>query len=175
MRQFKLIIGVVNITTGKDTVTIWTSEQGTSLVFAWKICVRLSNGPVSKWWSETWTEKSLFIVQNVLYFNGQPSHMTLAFEYQTPKLSGIHMNLVLRCFGIHMVTVDVVGKSYTRGRIRCSITLLAFEPWLPPPPVRALLLLGSVLVPGPFSTSTRRLSKTFSLFSMPNINVLCHK
>ena len=39
------------------------------------------------------------MVQNVKYFNGPPSHVTLPFEYRTPILSGIHM------FGIQMVTV----------------------------------------------------------------------
>ena len=42
------------------------------------------------------------MVQNVRYSNGPPSHVTLPFEYRTPILPGIQMNLV---FGIQMVTV----------------------------------------------------------------------
>ena len=34
------------------------------------------------------------MVQNVRYLNGPPSHVTLQFAYQSPKLSGIQMNLV---------------------------------------------------------------------------------
>ena len=37
------------------------------------------------------------MVQNVQYLNGPPSHVTLPFEYLTPILSGIQMNLVFRC------------------------------------------------------------------------------
>ena len=56
--------------------------------------------PVVKWWSETWTEKSLFMVKNVWYYsNGPPNHMTLPFEYRTPILPGIQV------FDIQMVTV----------------------------------------------------------------------
>ena len=42
------------------------------------------------------------MVQNVHYLNGLPSQVTLPFEYRTPILSSIQMNLV---FGIQMVTV----------------------------------------------------------------------
>ena len=49
--------------------------------------------------------KSLFMVQNVLYSNGQPSHVALPFEYWPSILSSIQMN---RVFGIQMVTV--LGK-----------------------------------------------------------------
>ena len=48
-------------------------------------------------WKPVW--KSLFMVQNVRYTNGLPSHMILPFEYRTPILSGIQV------FGIQMVTV----------------------------------------------------------------------
>ena len=41
-----------------------------------------------------WIEKSLIMVQNVLYLSGPPSHVTLPFEYSTPILSGIQMNPV---------------------------------------------------------------------------------
>ena len=63
--------------------------------------------PVVKWWSENLTEKGLFMVQNVRYSNGPPSHVTLPFEYGTPILpysdeSGIQV------FGIKMVTVKRV-------------------------------------------------------------------
>ena len=37
------------------------------------------------------------MVQNVWYLNGQPSHVTLPFEYWTPILSIIQINLVFRC------------------------------------------------------------------------------
>ena len=50
--------------------------------------VRYSNGGL-----KNRTEKSLFVVQNVRYYNGPPSHVTLPFEYQTSIL----MNLVFRC------------------------------------------------------------------------------
>ena len=53
--------------------------------------------PVTKWWSENRTEKSLFMIQNVQYLKVPPSHMTLPFKYWTPKLSGIQMNPVFRC------------------------------------------------------------------------------
>ena len=57
---------------------------------------------VVKWsgigmWSENLTEKSLFMVQNVRYSNVPPSHVTLPFEYRTPILFSIQMNLVFRC------------------------------------------------------------------------------
>ena len=42
-----------------------------------------------------------FMVQNVRYLNGPPSHMTLSYEYRTPILSGIQV------FGIQMVTLFV--------------------------------------------------------------------
>ena len=58
--------------------------------------VRLSNGPVFKWWSENRTEKSLFIVLDVQYLNGPPSHVTLPFEYWTSILSGIQMNPIFK-------------------------------------------------------------------------------
>ena len=46
------------------------------------------------------------MVQNVRYSNGLPSHVTLPFEYRTPKLCGNQMNL-----GIQMVTVELLmGK-----------------------------------------------------------------
>ena len=48
--------------------------------------------PMVKWsgiqmvaWKPDW--KTLFMVQNVRYLNGLPSHVTLPFEYQTPTLS----------------------------------------------------------------------------------------
>ena len=44
------------------------------------------------------------MVQNVHYLNGLPSQVTLPFEYRTPILSSIQMNLV---FGIQMVTVFI--------------------------------------------------------------------
>ena len=44
---------------------------------------------------------SWFMVQNVPYWNGPPSHMTLPFEYQTSLLSGI------RVFSIQIVTVYI--------------------------------------------------------------------
>ena len=47
-------------------------------------------------WTQDW--KSLFMVQNVWYTNGPPSHLTLPFEYRTLILSGIQMNLVFRCW-----------------------------------------------------------------------------
>ena len=62
----------------------------------------LSNGLVFEWWSENQTEK-LFLVQNVLYSNGPPSHVTLPCEYRTPILSGIQV------FGIQIVTVFKLG------------------------------------------------------------------
>ena len=34
-------------------------------------------------------EKRLFMVRNVRYLNGPPSHVTLSFEYWTPILTGI--------------------------------------------------------------------------------------
>ena len=46
---------------------------------------------------KTGLKKRLFIVQNVWYLNGLPSHVTLPFEYRTPILSGIQMNPVFRC------------------------------------------------------------------------------
>ena len=46
---------------------------------------------ILEWWSENWTEKSLFMVQNVWYLNGLPSDLTLPFEYCTPIMSGIQM------------------------------------------------------------------------------------
>ena len=46
---------------------------------------------VFKWWSENRTEKSLFMVQNVQYSTGPPSHVTLTFEYWPPILSGIQI------------------------------------------------------------------------------------
>ena len=36
----------------------------------------MSNGLLFEWWSENRTEKSLFMVQNVQFANGPPSHMT---------------------------------------------------------------------------------------------------
>ena len=45
------------------------------------------------------------MVQNVLYLNDLPSHVTLPFEYWTPILSGIQMNQV---FSIQMVTVYLI-------------------------------------------------------------------
>ena len=48
---------------------------------------------------KTGLKKSLFMVQNVRYSNGPPSHMTLPFEYRTPVLSSIQV------FSIQMVTV----------------------------------------------------------------------
>ena len=53
-------------------------------------------------WSDSWMvvwkmdQKSLFMVQNVWYLNGPPGHVT-TFQYQTPKLSIIQMNLMFRC------------------------------------------------------------------------------
>ena len=41
--------------------------------------------------SENWTEKSLFMVQNVCYYNGPPSHVILSFEYRTTILSCIQV------------------------------------------------------------------------------------
>ena len=54
-------------------------------------------GLVFKWWFENWTEKSLFMVQNVRYLNGLPSHITLPFVYQTLLLSGIQVSLLFSC------------------------------------------------------------------------------
>ena len=51
----------------------------------------VDNGLVFEWWSENRTEKSLFVVENVQYSNGPLSHVTLPFEYQTPKLLGIQI------------------------------------------------------------------------------------
>ena len=56
------------------------------------VCVGLSNGLVFKWWSVHRTEESLFMVQNVRYSNGLPSHVPLPFEYWTLILSSIQMN-----------------------------------------------------------------------------------
>ena len=39
--------------------------------------------------------ETLFMVQNVRYSNGQPSHVTLPFEYHTPIMYGIQMATVL--------------------------------------------------------------------------------
>ena len=41
--------------------------------------------------------KACYVVQNVWYSNGPPSHVTLTFEYRTPILSDIQMNPVFRC------------------------------------------------------------------------------
>ena len=45
------------------------------------------------------------MVQNVQYLNCPPIHVTLLFDYRTPILSGIQMNLVFKLFSIQMVTV----------------------------------------------------------------------
>ena len=51
---------------------------------------------VFKWWSENQTSKSLFMVQNVWYLNGLPSHVTLPFEYRKPILSSIQVFSIQR-------------------------------------------------------------------------------
>ena len=53
--------------------------------------VRYSNGDLKT------RQKKAFTVQNVRYSNGQPSHVTLPFEYLTPILFGIQMNLLFKC------------------------------------------------------------------------------
>ena len=88
----------------------YPSEYRTSLVFKWLICVRLSNGPVFKCWSENWTECSLLVVQNVRYSNGPPSHVTTILipdthDFQFSDEFGILV------FGIQMVTVYVTSLS----------------------------------------------------------------
>ena len=54
-----------------------------------------------------------FMVQNVQYSNGWPSHMTLPFEYRTLILSGIQLS------GIQMVTVY-----HIRGPKECVLKIL---------------------------------------------------
>ena len=56
---------------------------------------------VVKWWFEKRTEKACLWSKMSGYLNVLPSHVTLPFEYQTPKLSGIQV------FGIQIVTVLV--------------------------------------------------------------------
>ena len=70
--------------------------------------VRLSNGLIFKWWSKNWTENTMFMVQNVRYSNGQPSHVTSPFEYRTPN-SLVFSCLVLRwllCLGIKYLRTE---------------------------------------------------------------------
>ena len=57
--------------------------------------VRYLNGGL-----KTGQKKILFLVQNVWYWNGSPSQVTLPFEYQTPRLSDIQV------LGIQMDTVE---------------------------------------------------------------------
>ena len=51
----------------------------------WQICVWFSNGLIFKWWSEFWTEKGLFMVKNVYYYNDWPGHMTNHLNTRLPK------------------------------------------------------------------------------------------
>ena len=79
-----------------NQVTIWIPDQSSIQVVDSCLVVKWS----SIWmvvWKPDW--KSLFIVQNVWFSNGLPSHVTLPFEYRTPTLSGIQV------FSILMVTV----------------------------------------------------------------------
>ena len=60
--------------------------------------------------------ESLFMVQNVWYSNGPPSHVTLTFEYPTPILSGMQMNLVFRWLlyfrRFLKMNFDEIGKNW---------------------------------------------------------------
>ena len=68
------------------------------------------NSLVFEWWSENWTEKSLFMVLNVRYWNDLPSHVTLSFEYWTPTLSGIKMDPVLRCLVFRWLLYSAMNR-----------------------------------------------------------------
>ena len=58
------------------------------------------------------------MVQNVWNLNGAPSHVTLPFEYQTPKLSSIQMNPVFTC-SIFRWLLFWTLKSLVFGYFRC--------------------------------------------------------
>ena len=47
--------------------------------------------------------------QNVRYSNGRPCHITLPFEYRTPKLSSFHV------LGIQKVTVTMQVQNANNG------------------------------------------------------------
>ena len=48
-----------------------------------------------------------FMVQNIRYLNGRPSHMTIPFDYRTPEVSGIESSIWM--YGIQMY---VTTKSF---------------------------------------------------------------
>ena len=68
----------MNNSTLFSTLTIWISD-------VWYSNGRFVSGCQMVVWKPDW--KSLFVVQNVWYLNGPPSHMTLPFEYRTPMYS----------------------------------------------------------------------------------------
>ena len=76
-----------------------------------------------KWWSEYWIEKSLFMVQNP---NGWLSHVTLPFEYQTPKVSGIRVSSNIR-----MVTVEFIQDKlvYIQVVTNCQYSVAQMCTW----------------------------------------------
>ena len=82
--------------------------------------VRYSNGGL---------KKGLLMVQNVRYSNGLPSLVILPFEYQTPILSSIQMNLVFRCWVFrwllysHQVTMLITHVN----NIPCFLLYLSLE------------------------------------------------
>ena len=68
----------------------------------------------------------MFKVQYVQYLKGPPSHVTLPFDYRTPILSDIQMNLVFRCLVIRWL-------------------LFYFLMWSPSGDIFSDHLLGSIL------------------------------
>ena len=89
--------------------------------------------------------KSLFMVQNVKYSNGQPSHTAKTFEYQTPKLSGIQMltvyYILLPCLLSLCTYSDVknICHKLERSQTNCCSKFLLLLPLLLPTAENKLL------------------------------------
>ena len=88
-----------------------------------------------EWWSENRSEKNLFMVQIVRYFNGPPSHMTVLIEYRTPILFGIQMNLVFKClvfrwlqYTIFFSVLKWIKYTWINGLFVCDISNV-FKVW----------------------------------------------
>ena len=71
---------------------------------------------VVKWWSENRTEKACLWSKMSGYLNVLPSHVTLPFEYRTPKLSGVRYS-DCHCIG---TKVNSRVESGTLDRIRTT-------------------------------------------------------
>ena len=74
---------------------------------------------IVRYWNDglkTGLKKSLFMVKNVQFLNGQSSQITLPFEYQIPIVSSIQMSPVFGC---------LASYGYCTKRAKISILLVS--------------------------------------------------